>query len=170
MTDVILGNGIEDCLALFHVLCRKEGMLVCFDGSRGKIGIYQKDSSRYRELMRLHRVFSIFDPARDGWDSEKHATRWLMAATLLSEEMKDRGIQVRILSNDFCVFVKVAEDVHAPFSEILQLVIENRVSVSYAASRCGMSEELFVRMAEDAGVSFDEEVSTVAEEDGRPSS
>jgi hypothetical protein len=150
MTDVIAGNDVDECLALFHVICRKKGLAVVFDGSAGKIKIYQKETSRWRVLARQDRLFSIFDPDVDGRDAEENARRWFMAATILSEEMKRRGIQVKIAANDFCVFTKVIEETYTPFGVVLEAYNRGVVSLEFAARQSGMSEENFLRIAEEA--------------------
>lgn len=157
MSDVISGNDPEECIHLFNVLCRKEGLIVCFDGSVGKVQIYQKEGARYKVLKRQNRLLSIFDPDQDGRDYEVHAKRWIQAADLLSVELKNRGIQIRILPNDQCVFTRVLEKSFVPFNDVVDLVRNGKISVAYGAEQLGMSLDGFVEALEQAGVHLAEE-------------
>jgi len=157
MSDVISGNDPDECIHLFNVLCRKQGMIICFDGSVGKIQIYQKEGSRYKVLKRQNKLFSIFDPDRDGRDYKANAKRWVEAAEILSRQLKDRGIQIRILPNDQCVFTRIMEKSFVPFNDVVDLVREGRISVSYGAEQLGMSVEGFKEALEQAGVHIAEE-------------
>jgi hypothetical protein len=156
MSDVISGNDPEHCIHLFNVLCRKHGLLVCFDGSVGKVQIYQKEGARYRVLKRQNRIFSIFDPDKDGRDYEENAKRWVEAADILSRQLKDRGIQIRILSNDQCVFTRVIEKAFVPFNDVVDLVRSGRITAAYGAEQLGMTEEGFIEALEQAGVQIAE--------------
>ena len=152
MSDVISGNDVEHCIHLFNVLCRKQGMVICFDGTVGKIQIYQKDGARYRILKRQRRIFNIFDPDKDGRDYTLHAKRWLEAADYLSMELKDRGIQIRILPNDQCVFTRLVDKAFVPFADVVDLVRDGKITVHYGAEQLGIPLPQFIIMLKEAGV------------------
>lgn len=152
MTEVIAGNDVEQCIHLFNTICRKTGLVVCFDGSVGKIQIYQKSGSRYKVLKKQHRLFSIFDPDKDGRDYKTAARRWMEAADILSEQLKDRGIQIRILPNDQCIFARIVEKTFTPFGEVVELIVNGNITVEYGAEVLGMSEEAFRAALVQAGV------------------
>jgi len=152
MTEVIAGNDVEQCIHLFNVICRKSGLVICFDGSVGKLQIYQKNGARYKVLRKQHRLFSIFDPDKDGRDYKEHARRWLEAADILSEQLKDRGIQIRILPNDQCIFARIVEKTFTPFGDVVQLVADGSISLEYGAEVLGMSEDAFRSALKQAGV------------------
>ena len=152
MSDVISGNDVEHCIHLFNVLTRKYGLVVCFDGSAGRVQIYQKAGSKFRVLHQQGRIFNIFDPEKDGRDYTVHAKRWIEAAEILSRELKDRGIQIRILPNDQCIFTRLLEKSWVPYADVAELVKQGKISVGYGADALGVPVMSFVKMLKESGV------------------
>jgi hypothetical protein len=160
MNSVVEGNDVEQCLHLFNVLSRKREMLVCFDGAVGKVQIYSKLSPKYKVVKRQRKLFSIFDPSKDGRNIEEVQTakRWYQAASILSREMKDRGIVIRILPDDQCIFARLFEKAHVPIVEIAEKVASGEISPEYAAEIAGMSmDSLRIALKHATGMELGED-------------
>lgn len=149
---IVEGNDLEHCIQLFHVLCRKEGMAVVYDGSSGRIQIYRKGAARYNLIKKKRNLFVLFDPDKDGRDAEVNASRWWQAAGVLSRELKDRGLRVKILENDQCIFTKIFSREYTSFDKIIDALEVGSITLEFGAEQAGMSTERFIEALEQVGV------------------
>ena len=159
---IVEGNDPEHCIQLFHVLSRKEGMAVVFDGSSGRIQIYRKGAARWNLIKRKKNIFVLFDPDKDGRDAEMNASRWWQAAGVLSKELKDRGLMGKILTNDQCIFTRVFGKQYVMFDHIIEALEDGIITLDYGAEQAGMDRERFIEALKQVGVDVE---AYVAEEE-----
>lgn len=160
---IVEGNDQEHCIQLFHVLSRKDGLAVVYDGSSGRIQIYRKGAARYNLIKKKRNLFVLFDPDKDGRDAEMNASRWWQAAGVLSRELKDRGLRVKILTNDQCIFTKIFSREYTSFDKIIDALEEGTITLEFGAEQAGMSTERFIEALKQVGV--DVEVYLQSEEE-----
>ena len=149
---IVEGNDHEHCIQLFHVLTRKDGLAVVFDGSSGRIQIYRKGAARWNLIKRKRNMFVLFDPDKDGRDAEMNASRWWQAAGVLSKELKDRGLRVKVLQNDQCIFTKIFPKTYVLFDDIIEALENGDITLEYGAEQAGMTRERFLEALKQVGV------------------
>ena len=151
---IVEGNDPEHCIQLFHVLTRKDGLAVVFDGSSGRIQIYRKGAARWNLIKRKRNMFVLFDPDKDGRDAEINASRWWQAAGVLSKELKDRGLNIKILANpvDQCIFTKIFPKTYVLFDDIIDALEDGSITLEYGAEQAGMTRERFLEALKQVGV------------------
>jgi len=152
---IVEGNDPEHCIQLFHTLTRKEGLAVVFDGSSGRIQIYRKGAARWNLISRKRNIFVLFDPDKDGRDAEMNASRWWQAAGVLSKELKDRGLKVKVLNNDQCIFTRVFSKQYVLFDNIIAALEAGEITLDFGADQAGMTREDFIEALEQVGVDIE---------------
>ena len=164
---IVEGNDPEHCIQLFHVLTRKQGLAVVFDGSSGRIQIYRKGAARWNLIKRKRNMFVLFDPDKDGRDAEVNASRWWQAAGVLSKELKDRGLMVKILANpvDQCIFTRVFSKQYVLFDNIIAALEDGNITLEFGADQAGMTREHFIEALEQVGVNIEAYTEVDEEED-----